>query len=249
MKLDGRVALITGATRGIGAATVRKLADEGAAVGFCYLQSAQAAEELRDEIVSQGGRALAMQADVRDRDAVQSFVGECVDRFGGLDIVINNAHKDYQGRPFEEAAWEEYQRELDQLVKGPYEVVQAALPAMKNKGGCIINIGSTMAFHPIAKHSFYVTAKSALAGMTKSLAVELGPHDIRVNMVTPGPVDTAHNKRLPDTVMNKLADSTPLSGRIATCEEVADAIVLLTLPEARFVSGANLLVSGGYAMF
>lgn len=248
MKLEGRVALVTGASRGIGAAAVRKLASEGAAVAFSYLNSEQDAEGLAEDLRSAGAQALAVRADIRDREEVRSFVGRAVETFGQLDIVVNNAHRDYQGTPFEESTWEEYQREIDQLIKGPYEVVQSALPALKDGGGAIINVGSTMASHPIPNNSFYVTAKSGLVGMTKALAVELGEYNIRANMVTPGPVETAHNERLPDAVMQRLADSTPLLGRIATCEEVADAIVLLALPEARFVSGANVLASGGYAM-
>jgi len=248
-KLQGKTAIVTGGTRGIGEAVVRKLAAEGAAVVFSYLSSDDLARKLENKVAAAGGSAIGVIADVRDRVAVDAFVGEAVARFGGLDIVINNAHQAYVGKMFEDAAWDDFALELNTLVKGPFNVVQAALPHLKARGGgAIVNLGSTMAETPRPRHSFYVTAKCALLGMTRAMAIELGDFGIRVNMVTPGPLITDHNATYPEEIMMKLAAETPLHRRLGTCDEVADAIVMLTLDEGRFVTGANLLASGGFSV-
>ena len=249
MKFDGKVAVVSGGSRGIGHALVRKLAVEGASVGFSYLNSEEKARDLETSIRDLGGRAMAVRADVRSRAAVERFVEQTVSSFGGLDIAVNNAHQAYEGRFFENSTWEEFQREIDTLVKGPFNVIQSVLPHLKQKGaGTIINVGSTMAHSPRLQHSFYVTAKSALCGLTQSLALELGQYGIRVNMVTPGPLETDHNATYPSEVMAKLGAETPLYGRMGTVEEVADAIALLALDEAKFVTGANVLASGGLSI-
>jgi 3-oxoacyl-[acyl-carrier protein] reductase len=244
MNLTGKVAIVTGGTRGIGEAVVRKLAAEGAAVAFSYLSSDDLARQLEKEV-----SAIGVRADVRDRDAVEALVGKAVDRFGGLDIVVNNAHRAYEGKMFEEAAWDDFALELDTLVKGPFNVVQAALPHLKARGGgVVVNVGSTMAETPRPRHSFYVTAKCALLGMTRAMAIELGDYGIRVNMVTPGPLVTDHNATYPEEVMTRLGQETPLHRRLGTCDEVGDAIVMLTMDEGRFVTGTNLLASGGFSV-
>jgi NAD(P)-dependent dehydrogenase (short-subunit alcohol dehydrogenase family) len=115
-------------------------------------------------------------------------------------------------------------------------------------GGTIINVGSTMALAPRLRHSFYIAAKCALMGLTEALAIELGRYGIRVNMVTPGPLDTAHNADYPPDLMRRLGEETPLHGRQATIEEAADAIAMMTLHEARVITGANVLASGGFAV-
>lgn len=248
-RLSGKTVLVTGGTRGIGRALVEKFAEEGANVLFSYASSEEAAKTLMAEMESRSGQVIGMKADVRDRNQVDAFTKSADDRFGGIDVVINNAHQAYQRKWFEEANWDEFQRELDTLVKGPFNLVQSALPSMKARGGGqVINVGSTMAQDPLKEHSFYVTAKNALIGLTRSLALELGQYGIRVNMVTPGPLETDHNAGLPKELMKQLGAETPLNGRMGTCEEVAGAIMMLTLPEARLVTGSNLQVSGGSAI-
>jgi len=248
-RLQGKTAIVTGGTRGIGEAVVQKLVAEGAAVAFSYLSTDDLARQLETELAAVGGSAIGMRADVRDRFAVDALVADTVARFGGLDIVVNNAHRAYEGKMFEEAAWDDFALELDTLVKGPFNVVQAALPHLKARGGgVVVNVGSTMAETPRPRHSFYVTAKCALLGMTRAMAIELGDYGIRVNMVTPGPLITEHNATYPEEVMTRLGQETPLHRRLGTCDEVADAIVLLTLGEARFVTGSNLLASGGFSV-
>lgn len=249
MKLAGKCALVTGGTRGIGKALVEKLAAEGANVAFSFLASAKDADTIQAALTGSHGRVFAMRSDVRDRAEVDAFVARAVAEFGRIDIAVNNAHQAYEGCAFAEAGWAEFQREIDTLVKGPFNVTQACLPHMQAQGGgAIVNIGSTMALAPRVRHAFYVTAKCALMGMTQSMALELGRYGIRVNMVTPGPLATDHNATYPTAVMQRLNEETPLHGRIATVEEVADAITLLCMDEARAVTGANLLASAGFAI-
>jgi len=249
MRLKGKVAIVTGGTRGIGNALVRKLAAEGASVAFTYLKNEGLANALEQSAKENGGQAFGVKADVRDAVQVNAYVARVAAEFGGVDLVVNNAHQAYEARFFEEASWEDFQRELDQLVKGPFNVIQAALPHLKKRGGgTIVNVGSTMARAPRLKHSFYVTAKKALCGLTEALAIELGRYNIRVNMVTPGPLATEHNASHSAERMKKFGEETPLNGRIGTSEEVADAIILLALHEARLITGADVLASGGFAI-
>jgi 3-oxoacyl-[acyl-carrier protein] reductase len=251
MKLAGKTVIVTGGTRGIGEALVKKLATEGANVAFCFLSTADRAAAIEAGLKDAGapGRVFGMRADVRSREEVGALVSRTVAEFGRIDAAVNNAHQAYDGKHFADAGWDDFQREIDTLVRGPFNVVQACLPQMKaQRSGAVVNIGSTMALAPRHRHSFYVTAKCALMGMTQSLALELGRDGIRVNMITPGPLATDHNASYPAEVMKRLNEETPLHGRIATVEEVADAIALLLLDEARAVTGANLLASAGFAI-
>jgi len=246
MKLAGKSVIVTGGSRGIGAALVAKLVREGARVVFTYVSARDAAEAVA---AGCNGNATPLCADVRDRAAMEAAVALAVDRFGRLDVIVNNAHRNYTAKPFGDATWDDFQREFDTLIKGPINLVQAALPTMRDQGGgVVINIGSTMSRAPRHNHSFYVTAKCALGGLTEAMALELGKFGIRVNLVTPGPLDTEHNKDFPREVMARLGHETPLHGRIATVEEVADAVCLLAMDEARVVTGANLLASAGFAI-
>lgn len=250
LRLSGKSVLITGGTRGIGRALVEVFAYEGANVMFSYVSSSDKADEITRETATNNAEVIGMRADVRDRGDVDAFTKAADEKFGGIDILVNNAHMAYQRKWFEAASWDEFQRELDTLVKGPFHTVQSALPYLKARGaGTVINVGSTMAQEPLKEHSFYVTAKNALIGLTKSLALELGQYGIRVNLVTPGPLETEHNAELPKELMKQLGEETPLNAQMGTCEQVAGIIMLLTLPEASLVTGSNVQVSGGLTIF
>jgi 3-oxoacyl-[acyl-carrier protein] reductase len=243
-----QTAIVTGGTRGIGRALVEGYLKEGANVVFSYLSS----HELADEIIATsnaGTRLIAKQADVRDRLEVEALVGAAIDRFGRIDALVNNAHAPYKAKWFEDASWDDFQREIDILLKGPFNTIKAVLPHMKAQGGgAIVNVGSTMAQVPRPQHSFYSAAKNALIGLNQSLVMELGKYGIRLNIVTPGGLMTDHNVDYPPEVMKRLGEETPLHNRIGTCEEAADAIIMMTQDKSRFISGAIVLASGGFAV-
>lgn len=249
LRLAGTTVLITGGTRGIGRAAVEKFAIEGANVVFSYLSSEDTAKALEQDAHPGSGAIVAQRADVRDRTDVDRFIRHAHDRFGRIDVIVNNAHAPYERKLFEETSWDDFQRELDTLVKGAFNMAQSVLPIFKAQGGGqVINVSSTMAQNPEPLHSFYSTAKNALTGLTRALALELGPYGVRVNIVSPGPLVTDHNAGFSEDLWRDLANDTPLHGRVGTCEEVAGAIMLLTLPEAGFVTGTVVQVSGGHAL-
>ncbi len=243
-----QTAIVTGGTRGIGRALVEGYLRDGANVVFSYLSS----RDIADEIVAannNAGRVVAVKADVRERDQVDNMVATAVDRFGRIDALVNNAHAPYEAKWFEDADWEDFQREIDALLKGPYNTIKAVLPHFKAQGGgAIVNVGSTMALAPRPQHSFYVAAKSALLGFNQALVIELGKYGIRLNVVTPGGLMTDHNNGYPAEVMERLGQETPLNNRLGTCEEVADAIIMMTQHKSRLISGAQILASGGFSV-
>jgi 3-oxoacyl-[acyl-carrier protein] reductase len=249
--LDGRVFVVTGASRGIGAALARGAARAGAKIVFSYLSGIAEAEALAANINADrpAAVAVAVQSDARNLDDVHRLIGVAIDRFGRVDVAVSNAHMPYSPKAFIDTRWDEFQREIDTILGGAFNLAHACVPQMKAQGqGVIINIGSTMARSPRAGHSFYATAKRALVGLTECLALELGPLGIRVNVVAPGPLQTHHNDSFSVEQMAKLAIETPLRHRLATVDEVADAILMLATDEARAVTGAHLLASGGFGI-
>lgn len=240
--------IVTGGTRGIGRALVAGYLAEGANVVFNYLNSRDRADEVI-AASNAGERLMAKQADVRDRDQVDALVQATVDAYGRVDALVNNAHAAYKAKLFEDASWDDFQREIDILLKGPFNTIQAVVPHMKAQGGgAIVNVGSTMAQAPRLQHSFYSAAKNALIGLNQSLVIELGKYGIRLNIVTPGGLMTDHNLDYPPEVMERLGEETPLYNRLGTCEEAADAIIMMTQHKSRFISGAQVLASGGFSV-
>ncbi|QVM92851.1 3-oxoacyl-ACP reductase FabG [Pseudomonas entomophila] len=244
LPLSGKVALVQGGSRGIGAAIVRRLAQDGAKVAFTYVSSTQTAEALAGEIINAGGQALALRADSADTGAVQQAVADTVKAFGGLDILVNNAGV-LAVAPVAEFDLDDFDRLLAVNVRSVFVATQAAVKHM-GQGGRIINIGSTNAERmPFAGGAPYAMSKSALVGLTRGLARDLGPQGITVNNVQPGPVDTDMNP-----AKGEFADSLiPLMaiGRYGKVEEIASFVAYLAGPEAGYITGASLTADGGFA--
>ncbi len=244
MMLENKVALVTGAGRGIGSAVARRLAAEGARTVVHYRESRDGAEALAAEI---GG--LAVQADLTEPTAAERVVAEALAHFGRLDILVNNASSFAADVNFAEASWADFQTEFNGVVGATVLPTQAAVPVMiRGGGGRIVNLGATLTQRPAAEYIVHTTAKSALIGLTRTLARELGPHGITVNMVSPGMTLTEYSSGLPDEVKAKVAGLTPLR-RLATPEDVADAVLFFASPLAGFVTGATLAPDGGLAIY
>ncbi|KPA90651.1 3-oxoacyl-ACP reductase family protein [Pseudomonas sp. RHF3.3-3] len=242
--LSGKVALVQGGSRGIGAAIVRHLAAQGAAVAFTYVSSAAKAEELRDSVIASGGKALAIHADSADADAVRQAVTNTVEAFGRLDILVNNAGVLAMG-PLEAFSLEDFDRTLAINVRSVFVATQEAARHMGD-GGRVINIGSTNAERmPFAGGATYAMSKSALVGLTKGLARDLGPRGITVNNVQPGPVDTDMNPANGDFADSLLA--LMASGRYGNVDEIASFVTYLAGPQAGYITGASLTIDGGFS--
>jgi 3-oxoacyl-[acyl-carrier protein] reductase len=243
--LAGRRALVTGGSRGIGAAIVRRLAADGAAVAFTYREAKEAAISLEQEMIGSGGQALAVRADSGDPEAVRAAVSETVDRFGGLEVLVNNAGTSHRA-PIEDFPMAEYDRILAVNVRAVFVAIQAAVPHL-GADGRIISIGSVLADRaPIGHISVYALTKAAVAGLSRNLARELGPRGITVNTVQPGPVETDMNPgsgEFADAVRSVTA-----VGHYAQPHDIADVVGFLARAEARFVTGATWDVDGGYAL-
>jgi 3-oxoacyl-[acyl-carrier protein] reductase len=243
--LTGKTALVIGGSRGIGAAVVRRLAQEGATVAFTYHTGAKPAGELVDEITAGGGHAVAIQADSADPDAVRHAVETTVTELGGLDILVNNAGVAHAA-PLEEFPRTEFDRMVAVNISGVFTAIQSAA-AHLGHGGRVITIGSINADRvPVPGLGVYAMTKAAVAGLTRGLARELGPRGITVNTVQPGPTDTDMN---PDAgeFAETMKAMMPV-GHYAHPEDIASAVAYLARPEARFVTGTTWDVDGGYAV-
>jgi len=242
--LEGKVALVTGAGRGIGAEVARLLAREGAQVGVHYRESRAPAEALAQEI---GG--VALQADLADPLAAEAMVADALAHFGRIDILVNNASSFAADLPFEAATWEDFQAEFAGVVGATVNPTRAVLPAMKRQGGGrIIVFLATLIERPAPEYIVHTTAKSALIGLTRTLARDLGPHGITVNTVSPGMTLTEYSQGLPQSVKDAVTRRTPLR-RLATAKDVAKVVLFYASPLADFLSGATLAPDGGLAVF
>jgi 3-oxoacyl-[acyl-carrier protein] reductase len=243
-KLSGQVALVTGASRGIGAAIAQRLAADGAAVAITYTSAQSKADDLVRAITGSGGRALAIRADSGDAAAVKSAVTETVRVLGRLDILVNNAGL-AKIAPIDQFSLEDFDRLVEVNVRGVFVAVQEAARHM-TEGGRIITIGSVNADRmPFMGGSVYAMTKAAVAGLTRGLARDLGPRKITVNTVQPGPVDTDMNPAS-GPFAESLKSLMALS-RYGRSEEIAGLVSYLASPEAAFVTGASLTIDGGFA--
>lgn len=245
--LKGKVALVTGASRGIGRATALLLATHGAHVWVNYNKNVAAASELQCVISERGGTCNLVRADVMDQEAARSMVEE-VTRDGRLDILVNNAGPRPRATPFEKLDWSQMRDAFDQIVGSSFFVSQVALPSLQASRGTIVNVLSVAGLQRTA-HGWlpYVAAKAALHAASKNLAQELGPSGVTVNMISPSMVDTDLASDIPERARQAIVGRTPLR-RLATADDIAGAILMLASPFARFVTGENLLVTGGDIM-
>ena len=242
-----RTAFITGGSRGIGRAVVRRLAAEGYAVGVDYLQARRQAEELAEEIRAQGGRALAVQADVADREAVHAAVAQVEAELGPVSLLVNNAGiaRQHQFQDIEEDFW---RRIFAVNVDGAFHTIQAVLPRMiHEKAGCIVNISSIWGLRGASCEAAYSATKAAVIGLTRSLAMELAPSGIRVNCVAPGVIRTDMVEVLGRETLQSLAEETPM-GRLGTPEDIAGAVAFLAGESAGFITGQVLTADGGFIL-
>jgi 3-oxoacyl-[acyl-carrier protein] reductase len=243
-QFTGKVAFINGGSRGIGAAVARRLASEGATVAIGYGASSIAAEALVAEIEARGGKAIALKADASDAAALARAVDSVAERFGRLDILVNSAGVLLMG-PVDQFSLEDFDKTIAVNVRGVFVASKAAAAHMA-EGGRIINISSTNAGRmPFAGGAVYAMSKSALTGLVKGMARDLGGRGITVNNVNPGPVDTDMNPASGDfaTTMHGLM-ALPRHGH---ADEIAGMVAYLASEEAAFVTGADLLIDGGFA--
>lgn len=242
--LEGKVALVTGGSRGIGAAIAKRLAREGAAVAITYVSSPEKAGGVVKEIGAAGGKALAIHADSADAAAVASAVRETAATLGRLDILVNNAGIGVFGPP-EEISLEDFDRIVAINVRAVFAAAQEAARHM-GQGGRIITIGSTNAERmPFAGGAVYAMTKAAVAGLTRGLARDLGPRGITVNAVQPGPVETDLNPA--EGAFAEMLKGFLALPRYAQPGEIAGMVAYLAGPEAGFVTGACLMIDGGFS--
>ena len=243
--LQGKVALVTGASRGIGAAIARDLADHDAAVVINYLKSKDRAEELKNSIIESGGRAIAVQADVRDRGAVDRMVALAEKELGNIDILVNNANIDFPMQPFAEMAWQDIEAKLTGEIGAMVHCCQAVIPAMtEKKYGKIILVSSSLSREPGYGFAAHCAAKAAVDSLARTMALELGPSGIYVNVVGPGLTRTDATAGLPAEVFSHTAEHTPLL-RVAEPGDIASVVMFLASEMSDYLTGQYIPVNGG----
>lgn len=246
-KLDGKVAIVTGASKGIGAEIARQLAAAGASVVVNYASSREEAEKVVAGIEGQGGRAVALQADLSKEDDVLRLFADTKRSLGQIDVLVNNAGV-YEFAPIEEVTAEHFHRQFNLNVLGLLLAAREAAKQFGPKGGSIINISSVAAVSAPASASVYSATKAAVDAVTRSLAKELGPRNIRVNSVNPGMVETegTHALGIPQSEWRKKVEADTPLGRIGQPDDVAPAVVFLASHDARWIAGETWHVAGGF---
>jgi 3-oxoacyl-[acyl-carrier protein] reductase len=243
--LTGKVALVTGASKGIGAAIAVKLAEQGAAVVVNYGRSATEAQAVVDGIRARGGRAIAVHADVGKTAEIAGLFGAAIREFGKLDILVNNAGV-YEFLPLAGVGEEHFDRLFNLNVKGLLFATQEAARAFGDRGGSIINISSVVSLSPFPNAAVYSATKAAVDAFTKSLAAELGPKKILVNSVLPGATETEGFQATPQAsdLRSTIVPLTPL-GRMGQPRDIANVVAFLASDEAGWITGQLIPVSGG----
>jgi 3-oxoacyl-[acyl-carrier protein] reductase len=245
-KLSGKVAIVTGASKGIGASIATHLAAEGASVIVNYASSREGADKVVAEINGKGGKAVAVQADVARKADIGRLFAETKKAFGRLDILVNNAGV-YEFLPLESVTEEHFHRQFNLNVLGLILATQEAAKQFHADGGTVINISSVASTATPPGGSVYSATKAAVDAVTKSLARELGPRKIRVNAINPGMVETEglHSSGIAVGFRQQVEAQTPL-GRIGQPRDIATAAVFLASSDAAWITGESFVISGGY---
>jgi len=247
MSLKGKVAIVTGGSRGIGKAIVLELVAEGANVAFNFVKSEEKALNLKKQIEENGGKALAFRQDVKDYNAIRVMVEGVRSHFGRLDIIVNNAGilRDKALMLMEEQDWEEV---IATNLSGAFNLVRAAIVTfMKQKSGNIINITSVAGTKGMPRQVNYSASKAGVIGLTKALAKEVGPYNVRVNAIAPGYIDTDMIKDLKEEHKAGILKMIPLS-RFGRAEEVGRVAAFLASEKAKYITGQVITIDGGLAM-
>lgn len=248
MRLDNSVAFVTGASRGIGASISRMLAGCGAAVGVNYLSNRVAADTVVEEIISAGGRGIAIQGDSRDPDDMGTAIAALENAFGAIDTLVINAAMSFPTKSFLDIDWADFRAKLIGETASAFHVCRAVVPGMiERRRGSIIAVSSTLSRHPAPGYSAHTTAKSGLDGFVKSLALELGPLGIRANVVAPGLTETDATAHIPNEAKAMMAEHIPLH-RCGTPDDIAGIVAFLASDLSGYMTGAYLPASGGNIM-
>ena len=244
--LNGKVAIVTGASKGIGAAIAKQLAAEGAAVVVNYASSKPDAERVVAEIGRNGGTAIAVQANVANAEEIRRLFSEAKRAFGRIDILINNAGI-YDFSPLENITEEHFHKHFDVNVLGPILASKEAVRQFDRGGGSIVNISSIASTRRLPNSAVYSASKAAIEAVTRALAAELGPRHIRVNTISPGAIETEGSRAggFMDGDFRKMVESQTPLGRVGQPQDIAPAAAFLASDEARFITGETLVIAGG----
>lgn len=246
-KLSGKVAVVTGASKGIGAAIATRLAAEGAAVVANYASSKGGAENIVRQITGNGGKAIAVQGDMSKKADIERLFGETRKAFDTIDVLVNNAGI-YEFAPLEDITEEHFHKQFNLNVLGVILASQAAVNLFGPGGGSIINISSVVSTLAVPNAAVYSGTKGAVDAITRSLARELGPRKIRVNAINPGMVETegTHSAGITESDMRKQIEAQTPLGRIGQPQDIASAVVFLASADSSWITGETLVISGGY---
>jgi 3-oxoacyl-[acyl-carrier protein] reductase len=245
-RLTGKVAIVTGASKGIGAGIAKRLGVEGAAVVVNYSSSKEGADRVVAEITGKGGKAIAVHGDVSKADDVRRLFEEAKKAFGAVDVLVNNAGV-FEFEPIEEVTEHEFHREFNTNVLGPILTIQQALKHFGPDGGSVINISSIVSENPVPNSLVYSATKSAVDSITRVLSKELGARKIRVNTIAPGGVETEGTHRIGvigSDFQKQMVAATPL-GRFGQPEDIAQVAVFLASEDSRWLTGERIAASGG----
>ena len=243
--LQGKVALVTGASRGIGAAAAKRLAQSGATVVINYHQNQEAAQKVLENIEAVGGQGITFKADVTRKDQVEAMVAIVQQRWTAVDVLVNNAYFPFKVGQLHELSWESFHQAVEHELAAFHNCVQACLPGMAaKKAGKIIVISTRLAQQPLPRMGAYAAAKSALESMANTMAIELGPLGIPVNVVTPAFTLTDASMIMPEAFRERVRETRPLKKHLYP-EDVAGAIAFLAGDESSMLTGSHILITGG----